>query len=91
MVQELNFKLCQDEDAGTLMKLTDFLETEEVKTAGVTKKNVSSYITPSSILVVYNPTSTNTKARLCVAPNRKVKNFTGTINDMCISGWHHIP
>ena len=66
--QELNFKLHQDINTGTLMKLTNFLQTSEVKRASVTEENVSNFITPSVILVVYNPVSGNIKACLCVAP-----------------------
>ena len=90
-VQEIQFKLRQDVDQGTLVRLTDFLNFPDVKDAGITPDNVGNHVTPSSLLLVWNPGSSNTKARLCVSPSRKSWVTNASINDLCHPGHHHLP
>ena len=90
IIQEVQFKLNQDIDGGLLVSLKDFLNREEVKQQGYTHHNILEYLTASALLLVFNPSSSSTKIRICVDPARPSK--TGaTVNDSFFPGHHHIP
>ena len=90
-VREIQFKLRQDVDQGNLIRLSDFLNLSEVKRAGINPATVNDHVTPSSLLLVWNPGSSNTKARLCVSPSRKSRVTNASVNDLCSPGHHHLP
>ena len=58
---------------------------------GINSSNVHNYLTPSGILLVYNPQSTSSKVRLCVDPSRQCNVTKMSVNDNFKTGFPHIP
>ena len=88
-MKEVQFKLNQDIDGGLLVSLDYFLN-GEVKHQGYTHDNILNYLTASALLLVFNPSSSSTKIRICVDPARPSKSGA-TVNDSIFPGHYHIP
>ena len=80
----------QDIDGKLLVPLLEFLLRPEVRSQGFNKDNITQHLTASAILLVYSPTSSLTKVRICVDPARS--NRSGlTVNDSFSAVLSHIP
>ena len=91
MAQEVTFKLREDVNNGTLLKLKDYLTLPDVQAAGITTQNCEDFIVPSPLHLVTNVNSMSSPVRLVVAPNRQNKITRQTINQCLHSGLHGLP
>ena len=91
LCKELEYKLAQDVLNKTLIKLSKYLELDEVKQAGVHPGNVHEYVVLSPIHLVTNYVSKLSPRRLIVAPNRPNSSTRLSINDSLHSGLHQLP
>ena len=91
LCQELEYKLAQDVLNKTLIKLSKYLELDEVKQAGVHPGNVHKYVVPFPFYLVANYPSKLRPCRLVVAPNCPNSSTRLSINDSLHSGLHQLP
>ena len=91
MASEIAHKLSEDVDQGVLVKLSDFLELDEVKSQNIDHTNVDKLVVPSPLHIVGNLGSKSSPVRLVVTPNRVNQSTRQSINSAFHSGLPQLP
>ena len=91
MANDIAHKLSEDVNQGVLMKLSDFLKLDEVKSQNIDKTSVNQLVVLSPLHIVGNLGSKSSPMRLVVTPNRINRSTRQSINSAFHSGLPQLP